>query len=117
MRPLPANWVQCNDNSIDPVHFEHLHGYFGDYWNRKHGIDKRVITARHLKIEFDVFEYGIYKRRLVEGEPEDADDWTVGHPFIFPHTLVQGVGDPTAIRSVSRWTTRTRTTFAIVARP
>jgi 5,5'-dehydrodivanillate O-demethylase len=93
MRPLPANWVQCNDNSIDPVHFEHLHGYFGDYWNRKHGIDKRVITARHLKIEFDVFEYGIYKRRLVEGEPEDADDWTVGHPFIFPHTLVQGVGD------------------------
>ena len=53
----------------------------------------KVETARHLKIAFDVFEYGIYKRRLVEGEPEDADDWTVGHPFIFPHTLVQGVGD------------------------
>lgn len=93
MRPLPCNWVQCNDNSIDPVHFEHLHGYFGDWWNRKHGIPRPVITARHLKIDFDVFEYGIYKRRLVEGEPEDADDWVVGHPFIFPHTLVQGVGD------------------------
>jgi 5,5'-dehydrodivanillate O-demethylase len=93
MRPLPCNWVQCNDNSIDPVHFEHLHGHFADWWNRKKGIDKRVITARHLKIEFDVFEYGIYKRRLVEGEPDDADDWVVGHPFIFPHTLVQGVGD------------------------
>ena len=93
MRPLPCNWVQCNDNSIDPVHFEHLHGHFGDYWNRKHGIPAPVVTARHLKIDFDVFEYGIYKRRLVEGEPEDADDWVVGHPFIFPHTLVQGVGD------------------------
>jgi 5,5'-dehydrodivanillate O-demethylase len=93
MRPLPCNWVQCNDNSIDPVHFEHLHGHFADWWNRKHGIPRRVVTARHLKIEFDVFEYGIYKRRLVEGEPDDADDWTVGHPFIFPHTLVQGVGD------------------------
>ena len=93
MRPLHANWVQCNDNSIDPVHFEHLHGYWGDYWNRRHGIDKPVRTARHLKIEFDVFDYGIIKRRLVEGEPEDADDWTVGHPFIFPHTLIQGVGD------------------------
>ena len=93
MRPLPCNWVQCNDNSIDPVHFEHLHGHFADYWNRKHGINRRIETARHLKIEFDVFEYGIYKRRLVEGEPEDADDWTVGHPFIFPHTLIQGVGD------------------------
>jgi 5,5'-dehydrodivanillate O-demethylase len=92
-RLLPCNWVQCNDNSIDPVHFEHLHGAFGHYWNQKHGIDRPVITARHLKIEFDVFEYGIYKRRLVEGEPEDADDWVVGHPFIFPHTLVQGVGE------------------------
>ncbi|HZT08687.1 MAG TPA: Rieske 2Fe-2S domain-containing protein [Chloroflexota bacterium] len=93
MRPLPCNWVQCNDNSIDPVHFEHLHGYAADWWNRKHGINRRVQTARHLKIAFDVFEYGIYKRRLVEGEPDDADDWTVGHPFLFPHTLVQGVGD------------------------
>ena len=92
-RMLPCNWVQCNDNSIDPVHFEHLHGYAADWWNRKHGIEQKVETARHLKIAFDVFEYGIYKRRLVEGEPDDADDWTVGHPFIFPHTLVQGVGD------------------------
>lgn len=93
MRPLPCNWVQCNDNSLDPVHFEHLHGHFADWWNRKHHIPRPVVTARHLKIDFDVFEYGIYKRRLVEGEPEDADDWVVGHPFIFPHTLVQGVGD------------------------
>jgi 5,5'-dehydrodivanillate O-demethylase len=92
-RHLPCNWVQCNDNSMDPVHFEHLHGYFGDWWNRKHNIGKPVRTARHLKIDFDIFEHGIYKRRLVEGEPEDADDWTVGHPFIFPHTLCQGVGD------------------------
>jgi 5,5'-dehydrodivanillate O-demethylase len=92
-RPLPCNWVQCNDNSMDPVHFEHLHGYFGQWWNDKKGIARPVRTARHLKIEFDVFEYGIYKRRLVEGEPEDADDWVVGHPFIFPHTLIQGVGD------------------------
>jgi 5,5'-dehydrodivanillate O-demethylase len=93
MRPLPANWVQCNDNSLDPVHFEHLHGTFADYWNRRHGIDRDVRTSRHLKIEFDVFDYGMYKRRLLEGQPEDADDWVIGHPFIFPHTLIQGVGD------------------------
>jgi len=90
MRMLPCNWVQCNDNSIDPVHFEHLHGHFADWWNRKHHIDKRIRTNRHLKIEFDVFPYGIMKRRLEEGMPEDADDWTLGHPFVFPHTLVQG---------------------------
>jgi 5,5'-dehydrodivanillate O-demethylase len=92
-RMLPANWVQCNDNSIDPVHFEHLHGAWGEYWNKKHGIDKKIFGAKHLKIEFDVFDYGIIKRRLLEGDPLDSDDWTIGHPFIFPHTLIQGVGD------------------------
>ena len=91
-KPLPCNWVQCMDNSMDPVHFEHLHGYYWDWYNRKRGIDRAVRTARHLKIEFDVFEYGVYKRRLVEGEPEDHDDWTVGHPIIFPYILVVGPG-------------------------
>jgi 5,5'-dehydrodivanillate O-demethylase len=89
---LPVNWVQCMDNSMDPVHFEHLHGYYGDYYYQKHGMDQRIHVARHLKIDFDRFEYGIYKRRLIEGEPEDADDWTTGHPVVFPYTLVQGPG-------------------------
>ncbi len=93
MRPLPCNWLQCNDNSLDPVHFEHLHGTFAQWWNTKKGVPRNIQTARHIKIDFDVFSYGIYKRRLLEGEPEDSDDWTVGHPFIFPHTLIQGVGD------------------------
>lgn len=92
-RGLPCNWLQCNDNSVDPVHFEHLHGAFAQWWFDKQGIKAERRTARHLKIDFDVFQYGIYKRRLVEGEPDDADDWTIGHPFIFPHTLVNGVGD------------------------
>jgi 5,5'-dehydrodivanillate O-demethylase len=92
IKHLPCNWVQCMDNSFDPVHFEHLHGYYWDYYNRKHGIEKPVRTARHLKIDFDVFELGVYKRRLIEGDSEDSDDWTVGHPVIFPYTLVQGPG-------------------------
>jgi len=27
---------------------------------------------------------------LVEGQAEDCDDWTVGHPVLFPYTLVTG---------------------------
>jgi 5,5'-dehydrodivanillate O-demethylase len=91
-QPLECNWVQCNDNSMDPVHFEHLHGHFADWWNRKNGINWRIRPSRHLKIAFDVFEHGIIKRRLEEGAPEDGDEWLVGHPFMFPHTLVQGQG-------------------------
>jgi 5,5'-dehydrodivanillate O-demethylase len=86
---LGCNWVQCMDNSMDPVHFEHLHGHYGNYINQKLGKPPAMKTPRHLKVDFDVFEYGIYKRRLVEGEPEDGDDWTVGHPILFPNTLAQ----------------------------
>src|SRR5437763_594134 len=74
-QPLPCNWVQCNDNSLDPVHFEHLHGHFADWWNRKNGTTWRIRPSRHLKIAFDVFEHGIVKRRLEEGAPEDGDEW------------------------------------------
>ena len=91
-KKLPCNWVQCMDNSADPVHFEHLHGYYGDYYNRRHGADTRLKGAAHKKIEFDLFEYGFYKRRLIEGDPEDSDDWTVGHPLIFPYILCVGPG-------------------------
>lgn len=91
-RPLPCNWLQCMDNSLDPIHFEHLHGHYQNYYNSRHGLPPAMHTARHLKIDFDVFEYGIYKRRLVEGDAEDCDDWTTGHPIFFPNTLCQGTG-------------------------
>jgi 5,5'-dehydrodivanillate O-demethylase len=88
--PLPCNWLQCMDNSVDPIHYEHLHGVFGNYALRKLGREPRMNPARHLLIDFDVFEYGIAKRRLVEGESEDSDDWTIGHPILFPNILVVG---------------------------
>ena len=49
-----------------------------------------MTPRRHLKIEFDVFEFGIFKRRLLEGDVESSDDWTVGHPILFPNTLAVG---------------------------
>ena len=89
--PLPCNWLQCMDNSVDPVHFEFLHGQFGNYELEKQGKAAAMFPAKHLKIAFDVYEYGIMKRRLLEGEdPETSDDWTTGHPLIFPLMLAQG---------------------------
>jgi 5,5'-dehydrodivanillate O-demethylase oxygenase subunit len=90
IKTLPCNWVQCMDNSMDPVHFEFLHAAYGKYYNEKHGKSAPMALGHHLKIDFDVFEYGIYKRRLLEGEPEDCDDWTIGHPVLFPYTLHVG---------------------------
>jgi len=94
IQSVPCNWLQCIDNALDPVHFEHLHGHYGNYYNRRHGRARVMNPARHVKIAFDVFEYGVYKRRLVEGESEanPPDDWTTGHPVLFPYTLLQGSG-------------------------
>jgi len=87
---LPCNFLQCMDNSADPVHFEFLHARFGNYELERLGLPPRLKSARHLKIAFDVFTYGIMKRRLLEGDPEDSDDWTTGHPLLFPNTLAVG---------------------------
>jgi len=91
--PLPCSWLQCMDNSLDPTHFEHLHGQYGNYMMKKLGKPPMLNPARHVKIDFDVWEYGIYKRRLLEGRPEDDPDWTTGHPILFPSILAQGSPD------------------------
>ncbi len=88
---LPCNWLQCMENSLDPVHVEHLHGYYGNYVLSQQGKTPKVIPPRHERIAFDVFAYGIIKRRLLEGESEDCDEWQIGHPVLFPNTL--SVGD------------------------
>lgn len=90
IRELPCNWLQCMDNSMDPIHFEHLHGVFGNYHLNRLGREPAMVPAKHVKIGFDRFEYGIMKRRLLEGEPEDIDDWQIGHPVLFPNTLAVG---------------------------
>ncbi len=91
---LPCNWLQCQENSLDPVHVEWLHSYFGDYVRSiKGGVppaETPIPARKHQKIAFDEFEYGIIKRRVLEGFTEQDDDWAVGHPILFPHILMVG---------------------------
>jgi 5,5'-dehydrodivanillate O-demethylase len=93
---MPANWLQCMDNSLDPVHFQWLHRYWGG-WNiaRKRtagegeDFDRSTLSRgrEHVKVGFDTFEYGIIKRRLLEGETEEDQWWRIGHPILFPNIL------------------------------
>jgi 5,5'-dehydrodivanillate O-demethylase oxygenase subunit len=89
---LPCNWLQCQENSIDPVHHEWLHSYFGTYAREvEAGREPSGWRARgHLKIAFDAFEHGIIKRRIQEGDAPDDDDWVHGHPALFPNILLVG---------------------------
>lgn len=92
---LPVNWLQIMENSLDPVHTEWLHGHQYEFLKEKEGV-KVAISARHEKIDFREFEFGITKHRLLEGHSEDSDDWRIGHPILFPNILAVGNGDPKA---------------------
>jgi 5,5'-dehydrodivanillate O-demethylase len=94
---LPCNWVQCMENSVDPVHLEWLHGVYGAYAARLDGrrdaVAEGVATyGRHKKIGFDAFERGIVKRRVYGKSTEADPKWSVGHPLLFPNILQQGGG-------------------------
>jgi 5,5'-dehydrodivanillate O-demethylase len=94
---LPCNWLQCMENSMDPVHLEWLHGYWGVHQEKikaeRTGKPMEIFPTdpkSHKKIGFDAFEYGIIKRRVVEGTTEDDTDWKNGHPVLFPQILFVG---------------------------
>jgi 5,5'-dehydrodivanillate O-demethylase oxygenase subunit len=97
---LPCNWLQIMENSLDPVHVEWLHQYFSNYALER--LDRVVEDAqdrsywriradvrRHVKIGFDVFEHGIVKRRVLEGDDESHSNWRNGHVICFPNMLRQ----------------------------
>ena len=89
---IPVNWLQIMENSVDPVHTEWLHGKHYEFVKESEGV-KVAISRHHLKIAFDEFEFGIVKRRLLEGQSEESDDWRVGHPVVFPNILSVGNGN------------------------
>jgi 5,5'-dehydrodivanillate O-demethylase len=81
------------ENSFDPTHVEWLHGRLYNYHLKREGKEPTVLGGHHVKIAFDLVEYGIIKRRLREGQSEDSEDWRVGHPVVFPNILkVGGLG-------------------------
>ena len=81
-----CNWLQTVENILDPVHVEWLHGVFRNYAAEHTGrTERQKKRIRHVKVAFDLAEYGIIKRRLLEGESEEADDWKIGHWLIFPN--------------------------------
>jgi 5,5'-dehydrodivanillate O-demethylase len=87
---LPCNWLQCQENSLDPVHVEWLHGKFANYVEEMLGRPPKRTRSKHTMIGFDRFDYGIIKRHGYDGSTEDATEWADGHPIIFPYTLRQG---------------------------
>ena len=83
---IPCNWFQCQENSIDPVHFEWMH----ENWRLRLRGDTNGYAPSHLKVGFDEFDYGFVYRRIREGGSEDDPLWKVGRVCLWPNALFTG---------------------------
>jgi 5,5'-dehydrodivanillate O-demethylase len=77
---IPCNWFQCQENSIDPVHFEWMH----DNWSIRQKGSLGPYAPTHLKVAFDEFEHGFKYRRVRSNSDETSAMWTVGRVFLWP---------------------------------
>ena len=85
---VPCNWMQMMENSLDPTHVEWLHRRFDNYVMERLGrTDLNHDVQHHAKIGFDVFQFGIVKRRVWQGGSEEDPEWKYGHPILFPNIL------------------------------
>jgi 5,5'-dehydrodivanillate O-demethylase len=83
---IPCNWLQCQENSIDPVHHEWMHGNWGVRLAGKTG--PRAPT--HRKLDFDEFEYGFRYMRVRGDDDETSELWTIGRVCLWPNALFTG---------------------------
>jgi 5,5'-dehydrodivanillate O-demethylase len=84
---MPCNWLQVAENTLDPLHIEYLHMKYTNWARRLKGLSE-VTVRKHARVDYDVFEYGIIKRRMWEGDTEETEEWKVGHPQLWPGTAV-----------------------------
>jgi 5,5'-dehydrodivanillate O-demethylase oxygenase subunit len=83
---IPCNWLQCQENSIDPLHFEWMHMN----WSMRLAAKSGPYSPRHLKLEFEEFDYGFVYRRLREGMKASDSMWTTGRVCLWPNALFPG---------------------------
>lgn len=81
---IPCNWLQCQENSIDPVHFEWLHSN----WSLRLAGKRGPYSPKHVQIGFDEFELGFVYRRIREDTDESNPLWTIGRACIMPNLFV-----------------------------
>ncbi len=83
---IPCNWLQCQENSIDPVHFEWMH----TNWSRRQSDPDSEHGPKHTKVGFDEFDFGLIYRRQRDDLPDDHPMWTVGRVCLWPNCFFLG---------------------------
>jgi 5,5'-dehydrodivanillate O-demethylase len=82
---VPCNWLQCQENSCDPVHFEWMHRNWSSklFGNGSYG-------PKHLELKFEEFEFGHVYKRVREDTDKTNEHWMVGATALWPHAFLLG---------------------------
>ena len=83
---VPCNWFQCQENSIDPVHFEWAHSN----WSIRQRDAELPYSPRHIKLAFEEFEHGFVYKRVREDTTESHPLWSVGRVCLWPNAFFLG---------------------------
>jgi 5,5'-dehydrodivanillate O-demethylase len=83
---IPCNWFQCQENSIDPIHFEWTHN---NWMARMENPDAPYVPT-HLTTKYEEFDYGFVYKRLRAHETEDNQMWTTGRVTLWPNGFYLG---------------------------
>jgi 5,5'-dehydrodivanillate O-demethylase len=83
---VPCNWLQTQENSIDPVHFEWMHAN----WSRRLRGQTGPYAPKHLQLAFEEFEHGLIYKRISEDTNEQHPLWTVGRVCLWPNGFFLG---------------------------
>ena len=83
---VPCNWLQAQENSIDPVHFEWMHSN----WSRRQRGEIGNYAPAHVKLDFEEFEHGFVYKRVREDTDEQHHLWTVGRVCLWPNCFFLG---------------------------
>lgn len=77
---VPCNWLQCQENSIDPVHFEWMHENWGQRLRGNNG----PYGPTHTQLDFEEFDYGFVYKRVKENTTTEDPMWQVGRVCLWP---------------------------------
>lgn len=83
---VPCNWLQTQENSIDPVHFEWMHAN----WSRRLRGHTGGYAPTHLQLAFEEFEHGFLYKRISEDTDENHPLWTIGRVCLWPNGFFLG---------------------------
>lgn len=83
---VPCNWLQAQENSIDPVHFEWMHAN----WTKRLRGETGSFAPTHLKLDFEEFEHGFVYKRITADTDETSPLWTIGRVCLWPNGFFLG---------------------------